>query len=52
MILKDRIRFWGEVVVYIRVVHSFYERKDLNLESLETICIEICKRKVDQISLV
>ena len=43
MIRKHRDRFGGGVVIYIREVHSFYERKDLNLESLEMICIEICK---------
>ena len=37
MIRKDRYRFGGGVVVYIREVHSFYERKYLNLENLEMI---------------
>jgi exonuclease III len=43
MILKDRNRFGGGVVVYIRETFSFYERKDLNSDDLEMICIEICK---------
>ena len=43
MIRRDRNRFGGGVVVYIREVHSFYERKDLSLENLETICVDISK---------
>ncbi len=43
MIRRDRNRFGGGVVVYIREIHSFYERKDLNSDDLEMICIEICK---------
>ena len=43
MIRRDRNRFGGGVVVYIREVHSFKERKDLNLENLEMICCEINK---------
>ena len=43
MIRKDRDRFGGGVVVDIREVYSFYERKNLTLESLEMIYIEICK---------
>jgi hypothetical protein len=43
MIRKDRNRFGGGVVVYIREIYSFYERKDLNSDDLEMICIEICK---------
>ena len=43
MIRKDRNRFGGGVVVYIREIYSFYERKDLNSDDLEIICIEICK---------
>ena len=41
MIRKDRNRFGGGV--YIREIYSFYERKDLNSDDLEMICIEICK---------
>ena len=40
---RDCNRFGGGVVVYIREVHSFKERKDLNLENLEMICCEINK---------
>ena len=43
MIRKDRNRFGGGVVVYIRETYSFNERKDLNSDDLEMICIEICK---------
>ena len=43
VIRRDRNRFGGGVVVYIREVHSFCERKDLNLDCLEMICIEISK---------
>ena len=44
MIRKDRNRFGGGVVVYIREAYSFNERKDLNSDYLEMIsCIEICK---------
>ena len=43
MIRRDRNRFGGGVVGYIREIHSFYERKDLNSDDLEMICIEICK---------
>jgi exonuclease III len=43
MIRKDRNRFGGGVVVYIREIYSFYERKDLNSDDLEMTCIEICK---------
>ncbi len=43
MIPRDRNRFGGGVVVCIREIHSFYEQKDLNLDDLEMICIEICK---------
>ena len=40
MIRKDRNRFGGGVVVYIRETYSFYERKNLNSDDLEMICIE------------
>ena len=43
MIRRDRNRFGGGVVVYIREVHSFKELKDLNFENLEMICCEINK---------
>ena len=45
MIRRDRNRFGGGVVVYIREIHSFCERKDLNSDDLEMICIEICKTR-------
>ena len=40
---RDRNRYGGGVVVYIREVYSFKERKDLNSDDLEMICIEISK---------
>ena len=43
MIRIDRNKYGGGVVEYIREVHSFKERKDLNLENLEMICCEINK---------
>ena len=43
MIRIDRNKYGGGVVVYTREVHSFKERKDLNLENLEMICCEINK---------
>ena len=45
MIRRDRNRFCGGVVVYIREIHFFYDRKDLNSHYLEMICIEICKSR-------
>ncbi len=52
MIRRDRNRFGGGVVVYIREMRSFYERKDLNSDDLEMICIEICNHEVGHFSLV
>lgn len=43
VIRRDRNRFGGGVAVYIREVYSFCERKDLNVDCLEMISIEICK---------
>ena len=45
VIRRDYNRFGVEVVVYIREVYSFSERKDLNLDCLEMICIEISKQR-------
>ena len=43
VIRRDRNRYGGGVVVYIREVYSFKERSDLNSDDLEMICIEISK---------
>ena len=44
VIRRDRNRFGGGVVVYIRQVFPFCERKYLNLDCFEMICIEISKQ--------
>ena len=52
LIRADRSRTGGGVCLYIRNAINYFERKDLNRDNLEAVCIEVNKPSLHRLLLV